>query len=85
MCIRGKNLLALYALIKTTSGTQGERPFLCTPLAILLLTPCCLTISRGQKPVDRKQVTAVSPKGFNHQTGSHQAPEAASEINDVHD
>lgn len=81
MCTRGKKkLLALYALIKTTSGTQGERSFLCTLLAILLLTPCRLTISRGQKPVDRKQVTDVSQKGFNHQIGSHPASEAASKI-----
>lgn len=52
---RKKNLLALYALIKTTSGTQGERPFLCTLLTILLLSPCCLTISGGQKPVNKNK------------------------------
>lgn len=51
---RKKNLLALYVLIKATSGTQTGRRSLCTLLTILLLTPCCLTISSGQKSVNTK-------------------------------
>jgi len=79
---RKNNPVALYTLIKITSGAEAERPFLCTLLTILLLTPCCLTISSSQKPVDTKPVTAVSQKGCSHQTGSHQAPETASEIHE---
>lgn len=75
MCIRGKTLLALYVLIKTTSGTWGERPFLGTLLTILLLAPCCLAISDSEKSVNTKQVSAVSKRGSKHQRGFHQAPE----------
>lgn len=60
---------ALYALIKTTSGTQGERPFPLHPPHHSALNSLLPDISSSQKPTDTK-----------HQMGSHQAPATASGI-----
>lgn len=68
---------ALYALIKTTSGTRGERPFPLHPPHHSALNSLLPDISSGQKPTDTKKVTATSQEGFKHQMGSHQAPTTA--------